>query len=115
MTPFISEIWGSIQSYLFPMLEEELGQLSPKQQQFTRVCEFCDLEHLLAPYDWSGQGRPPSSRLSIARAFIAKAVYNCATTRVLIDLISQSPSLRRLCGWETRKAIPSEPFAKLFC
>ncbi len=111
----ISQIWDSIQSFLFPMLEEELGQISPKEQQFVRVCELCDLVHLLAPYEWSGQGRPPSSRLSIARAFIAKAVYNCATTRVLIDQISQSPSLRRLCGWETRKEIPSEStFSRAF-
>ena len=112
---FISQIWSSIQSFLFPMLEEELGPLSKKEQQFVRVCELCDLGCFLAPYEWKGKGRPLSSRLAIAKAFIAKIVYNCANTRVLIDHITQSPSLRRLCGWETRSDIPSEStFSRAF-
>jgi len=112
---FLSNIWESIQSCLFPYLEEELGPLSPKEEQFVRVCELCNLEHSLAPFRWKGLGRPPASRLAIAKAFIAKMVYNCNNTRVLIDLIKQSPSLRRLCGWETRNAIPSEStFSRAF-
>jgi len=112
---FISQIWSNIQSFLFPMLEEELGPLSKKEQQFVRVCELCDLGCFLAPYEWKRKGRPLSSRLAIAKAFIAKMVYNCANTRVLIDHITQSPSLRRLCGWETRSEIPSEStFSRAF-
>jgi hypothetical protein len=112
---FVSQIWGSIQSLLFPLLEEELGQLSLKEQQFIRVCELCDLERLLAPYSWQGFGRPLSSRLAIAKAFIAKTVYNCTNTRTMIDHMRQSPSLRRLCGWETRSDIPSEStFSRAF-
>lgn len=111
----ISQIWDNIQSSLFSRLEEEIGPLSPKEEQFVRVCELCDLERLLAPFAWKGHGRPLASRLTIAKAFIAKAVYNCASTRVLIDHIKQSPSLRRLCGWETRNGIPSEStFSRAF-
>jgi len=112
---FISRLWDNIQTFLFPYLEEELGPLTEKERKFIRVCELCDLERLLAPYSWQGIGRPPASRLAIAKAFIAKSVYNCANTRVMIDRIRQSPSLRRLCGWETRGEIPSEStFSRAF-
>ena len=112
---FISRLWDSIQTFLFPYLEEELGPLSEKEQKFVRVCELCDLSRLIEPYNWKGFGRKPSSRLAIAKAFIAKMVFNCANTRVMIDHIRQSPSLRRLCGWETRSAIPSESvFSRVF-
>ncbi len=53
-------------------------------------------------------GRPQQSRTAIARAFIAKAVYNLSTTRALIDRVQNDPVLRRLCGWETVRQIPSE-------
>ena len=111
----LSNIWDSIQSHLFSWMEEKLGSLSPKEQQFVRVCELSPLEHFLSPYEWSGKGRPPASRLPIAKAFIAKMVFNCANTRTLICQIKQSPSLRRLCGWETRNEIPSEStFSRAF-
>lgn len=111
----LSRIWDSIQSFLFPWLEEELGQLSPKEAQFVRVCELCDLKRFTVSFEWQGNGRPKAHRLPIAKAFIAKMVYNCVNTRVLIDQISRSPSLRRLCGWETRGDIPSEStFSRAF-
>ena len=111
----LSRLWDSIQTMLFPDLEEELGPLSKKEQQFVRVCELCDLGRLLAPYRWQGFGRPLANRLAIAKAYIVKMVYNCDTTRLLIDHLNQSPSLRRLCGWETRSEIPSEStFSRAF-
>jgi hypothetical protein len=44
----------------------------------------------------------------LARAFVAKAVYDLPTTRALIDMLHASPTLRRLCGWEHPSQIPSE-------
>ena len=53
-------------------------------------------------------GRPLSSRESILRAFILKAVYDLPTTKVLIENLETNPSLRRLRGWEYRSHVPSD-------
>ena len=35
----LSGLWNTIQCWLFPELEEELGELSEKQREFVRICE----------------------------------------------------------------------------
>ena len=53
--------------------------------------------------------------MSIFKAFIAKAVYDFSTTKVLIDNILSNPQLRRLCGWEHKRQVPSEAtFSRAF-
>ena len=65
--------------------------------------------------NWQGVGRKPKDRLNILKAFVAKAVYNLNTTRALIDYLKSSPTLRRLCGWESKSAIPHESkFSRIF-
>ena len=62
-----------------------------------------------------GNGCPPNSRLALCKAFIAKAVWDFPTTRDLIDAVRHHPTLRRLCGWETLKDVPSEStFSRVF-
>jgi len=34
--------WNSIQSWLFPVLEDELGALDEKHRQFVAVCELLE-------------------------------------------------------------------------
>ena len=49
------------------------------------------------------------------KAFVAKAVYNFPTTKVLIAYLHDSTNLRRLCGWESKGDIPSEStFSRAF-
>lgn len=104
-----------IQRNLFPALEEEIGVLSPKEQQLVRILELVDIRPLLADQRWCGTGRKPHSRVAMAKAFIAKAVWNIPTTRGLIDRIGASPSLRRLCGWDSVCDIPHESvFSRAF-
>ncbi len=104
-----------IQRHLFPALEEEIGVLSNKEQKFVRVLELVNLQTLLAGQCWCGTGRKPHSRVALAKAFIAKAVWNIPTTRGLIDRITASPSLRRLCGWDCVADIPHESaFSRAF-
>ncbi len=112
----LSSLWNSIQSWLFPALEDEFGEeLSSKQKEFVRICELCNLDKHMAPYRWKYNGRRPEDRLSIVKSFVAKAVYNLPTTRSLIEYVKSSPSLRRLCGWETIDEIPSEStFSRAF-
>lgn len=105
----------AIQRQLFPMLEEEIGPLSDQEQRFIHVVALCHPERFMTPFQWEFIGRKPEDRLPLARAFIAKAVWNFTTTRALLDYLENAPSLRRLCGWETVAAIPSEStFSRAF-
>jgi len=105
----------TIQTFLFPMLAEEIGELGEKEQEFIRTVEIADLPSFMAPYAWRGVGCPPHSRLALVKAFIAKSVWNMPTTRGLIDQVRSRPALRRLCGWETVAEVPDETiFSRAF-
>jgi len=111
----LGRLWNSIQTWLFPMLEDELGELDDKHKEFVAVCETCTPQAHMDTYRWVGNGCPPNSRLALCKAFIAKAVWDFPTTRDLIDAVRHRSTLRRLCGWETRKEIPSEStFSRVF-
>ena len=71
----LSQFWLTIQGTLFPWLEMELGQLSARQQQLVRILELVKIERFIAT-NGSYPGRPTTDRRAIARAFVAKAVYN---------------------------------------
>ena len=59
--------------------------------------------------------RPPKDRAAMARAFVAKAVYDLPTTRMLLDRLDTDVVLRRVCGWERRGEVPSESvFSRAF-
>ena len=108
-------LWHSIQAWLFPVLEDELGELDETHREFIAVCEACALHEHMAGYRWSGNGCPPSDRLALCKAFTAKAVWDFPTTRALIDAVRHRPMLRRLCGWETLGEVPSEStFSRAF-
>lgn len=106
--------WQSIQTMLFPWLEKDLGPLTEKQQQLVQTLEIIRIESLV-PRHFMVPGRPLKDRAAIARAFVAKAVYDMPTTRVLLDRLATDVSLRRICGWESKSAVPSESvFSRAF-
>jgi hypothetical protein len=109
-------LWlNCLQQDLFPALESELGLLTPKETEFVRLVEFCQLHTLMTPFQWKGNGRKPLCRLSLAKAFLAKMVWNLPTTEQLIDRLHSSPSLRRLCGWDSVSDIPDRgTFSRAF-
>jgi hypothetical protein len=113
--PQMLEIWNHLQRRLFPVLEEELGPLTERDRHFVEVMGLVPLGAVLEPYRWSGVGCPPKERAWIVHAFIAKAVYQFPTTRALLESLKARPTLRRLCGWESLQAIPSEStFSRAF-
>jgi hypothetical protein len=75
----LGQLWNSIQSWLFPMLEDEIGALDDKHRQFVAVCELCAPQDHMTAYRWCGNGCPPSDRLALCKAYIAKAVWDFAT------------------------------------
>jgi transposase len=110
----LSSYWLTIQSSLFPWLKEEVGDLTEKQMLLITVLETIRIEEYIPNYSGLA-GRPQSDRVAIARAFIAKAVYNMSTTRMLIDRLECDIALRRICGWEKKNDMPSEStFSRAF-
>ena len=110
----LSHIWQHIQSFLFPMLWEELGELTAKQMLLVSVLEMAKLEEHL-PSIRGFPGRPLEDRVAIARAFVAKMVYDMTTTRILLDRLESDQTFRRICGWERKSDIPSEStFSRAF-
>jgi len=103
----LSQFWCCIQTSLFPYLEEELGPLTEKQKDLVTVLELVRIEEYVRDPWWS-RGRPLKDRKALARAFIAKMVYNLPTTVYLIDRLGTDRNLRRICGWEKKSDIPSE-------
>jgi hypothetical protein len=103
-----------LQGTLFPTLQEQLGPLSDKHRQLAAVLSMIEIEALVG--SWSGGvGRPARHRRAMARAFVAKAVFNLSATRQLLDRLPVDVSLRRLCGWESRREIPHESqFSRAF-
>ncbi len=103
----LSQYWSTIQGTLFPQLEEQLGSLTEKQQQLITILELVRIEQFIPDYR-GYEGRPQKTRSAIARSFVAKAVYNIATTRTLWERLYSDRNLRRICGWENSRQIPSE-------
>jgi len=115
MKKTLSQFWFNIQGKLFPYLEEEIEEpLTGKLKQLIAILELIQIENFVhfRSY-WHGRYR--ENRKQIARAFVAKAVYNMGTTRELIDRLKTSPALRRICGWEKSAQIPHESsFSRAF-
>ena len=90
---------------LFPALQEQLGVLSPKEEKLMRILELAQIELYVSEVKITN---PPKHRKEIARAFVAKSVYNLLTTRDLIDRLKVDRILRVICGWRYAHNIPSE-------
>jgi hypothetical protein len=73
----ITQFAQVLQSQLFPILEDELGELTPSAKRLVGTLEMIPLaRYIPASRGWIG--RPSKDREAIARAFIAKAVYGFA-------------------------------------
>jgi hypothetical protein len=111
----LSAYWLHLQEELLPWLNDTTcGPLNEHHKQLVTVLGMARIEALLP--GWPGlPGRPLSERAALARAFVAKAVFNFPTTRVLIEMLSADKTLRRLCGWQRAGEVPSEAtFSRAF-
>jgi len=112
----LPSIYFNIQSRLFPMVEEEIGEITEKQQEFLRILELVKPSRFIdGALNWCGLGRRLKSRENLLRAFFLKAVYNLPTTKVLIESLIGNSTWRQLCGWEFPSQVPSEAtFSRAF-
>ena len=111
----LSKMWlkvKNLENSLFPELQEQFGVLSPKEQKLIKILDFAEIEKNVCT---TSKTNPPKDREQIARAFIAKSVYNFQTTRDLIDRLHIDRTLRILSGWRHSNNVPSEfKFSRVF-
>jgi hypothetical protein len=109
----LGQFGNVLQNQLFPPLQEELGSRSNLHQKLVATLAMLELDGLVSVRQ--GRGRPAHPRSAIARAFVAKAVFNFPHTRALLDRLQIDSVLRRVCGWETAAAVPDETiFSRAF-
>jgi hypothetical protein len=102
-----------LQNQLFPVLKEELGEMSAHHEQFVRALALLQMDGFVVMR--RGRGRPPHDRAKLARAFLAKAVFHISDTRAMLDRLAHDTVLRRLCGWERTAEVPDETvFSRAF-
>ena len=103
----LSSYWYALQQEPSPRLEIGFGPLGGRYRILVAVIKLVSLETLL-PSMSSLSGRPPQGRAALARAFIAKAVFDIPTTRALIGLLQVDRTLHRLRGFSSACRLPSE-------
>ncbi len=110
----LSAQWRAIQGELLPFLDDAIGPLTPLHRQLAAVLEMARVERAVVHLH-GRPGRPLAERAALARAFVAKAVFNLPTTRTLIERLQGDGTLRRLCGWSRLGEVPSEAtFSRAF-
>lgn len=110
----IAQRWDHVKQILLPFMEKCLGPMTEKEQRLVTILEIAQLDNFFGP-DFRGPGRKKKNRTAIGCAFVAKMVFNLATTRDLIERLQSSPRLRRICGWSRVSEIPSEStFSRAF-
>lgn len=111
----VSKYLDKLQQSLFPFLNDHLeAPLTEKLQKLIIILDMIEIERFV--FDHRGYvGRPPKNRAAIARAFVAKAVYNIPDTKALIERLKSDKNLRKICGFETVYSIPAESsFSRAF-
>jgi hypothetical protein len=104
-----------IQVELLPWLDDVMdGPLGAQHQLLVSILGLLRIAAFLP--SWRGLvGRPPAERAALARAFVAKAVFNFPTTSLLVTMLRADKTLRRLCGWQRAGEVPSEStFSRAF-
>lgn len=110
----IMQRWKVVQHELLPELTSELGALTPKLENVVHTLEWVRIEEFVRS-TWIGVGRPPCERAWLANAFVAKAVLGLTTTVGLIERLQMDRALRRICGFQLCRKLPSEAtFSRAF-
>ena len=109
----VTQFLNLLQGELFPILESSVGPLSKYSRLLAEAVSLVPMASFMK--ERAATGRPRQDRQCLATAFLAKAVYNLTTTRQLLDRLGSDSQLRRLCGWDSISAIPTEStFSRAF-
>jgi len=112
----IARWWGHVQALLFEGVAAGLDErLTERHQQVMAVLEVVRVEQHVPMRVRLWTGRPAYDRRPLARAFVAKAVYNDPTTVGFLERLRTDRNLCRICGWDHPGEVPSEAtFSRAF-
>lgn len=110
----LTQFAHTLQSQLFPVLEEATGPLDRTARRLIAILEMVPLGRFV-PSSRGWMGRPSKERYAIASAFVAKSVYGMAHTRQLIERLRRTRSCapsaasprRGICRMSPRFRAPS--------
>jgi hypothetical protein len=118
LTDKISWLMGRVQRSLFPHLNQCLATpLTEQEERLVSILEILQVErHVPKNFTrYQYPGRKPHDRQSLARAFVAKALYRFPTTSDLRRALQSAANLRRICGFREYGDLPSEAtFSRAF-
>jgi len=111
---FIAYGLHQIQRTFFPNLEHEAGPIPESLVELSYILQTIHSQKIPLPQRcWVG--RPPKSRRGVFNAFVAKAFLKMPTTLHLAERLQSDKHLRLICGFESRRDIPSESvFSRVF-
>jgi len=69
----LGNLWHTIQGWLFPVLEDELGELDGQQREVVGVGEICEPGEQVGGYCWVGNGWPAKDWLALCKVLIGRA------------------------------------------
>ena len=95
-TKQLRDMWCRFQEELFPEIGGEVGPLLEFHQRSVTVLEVVCPESFIRSIPRK-DGRPLADRVNLARAFLAKAMWDIPTTWALIERLEVGPRLRNLC------------------
>ena len=112
----LSEYWFGLEERLFPALEEAFGALAERYQSFVAIFDASMRVDRFLPHFIGLPGRPREDRAALARAIIAKAVFDITTTRALTRAACNRRAAATICtDWNEVREIPSEAtFSRAF-
>lgn len=112
----LSQHWSCFQRVLFDLPEEAFpAGLTPLHQEFMWLLDLVPLARWVSSPFCQRLGRPAHDRRALLRAFLAKSLWNFATTEALRERLQVDRTLRQLCGWEQRRQVPSaSTFSRCF-
>jgi len=111
----VSWFWSTVKSSLFPALEEADVVMTPKLYQLVAMLDFIQIELFVPSHSPYQVGAKPHDRRCLARAFVAKAFYNATDSKAFRERLIHDNDLRKVCGWASREAVPSEStFSRAF-
>ena len=111
----LSQHWSCFQKSFWQLPEEAFPDgVTPFHTRFMWLLDWVPVQRFVEG-PRPRPGHPEHDRRSLLRAFLAKALGDVPTTEALIERLHVDPTLRRLCGWEMRRQIPSaSTFSRAF-
>ena len=93
----LPKLYFTMETYLFPLLEEELCELTAKMKEFLRIVEMIKPSRFItSTLRWSGLGRPMKDREKMLRAFFLNWILTTNNTYGYMGKGNYASNIRKI-------------------